>query len=377
MDFELSEEQTMLADSVARLIDNDYDFEKRQAYAASNKGYSPELWQTMGELGLAALPFAEADGGLDGGPVETMLIMEQFGRGLVVEPYLPSVIMAGGVLSRLATDDQKAAWLAGVMDASKIGALAFTEPQSRFRLHDVQVSATAQGDDTILAGSKSVVLGGAHADFFIVSARSSGEATDAAGISFYIVDANADGVQVKPYPTVDGMRAADVTFDSVRVGADALLGELGQALDTLTEVVDDATLAVCAEAIGIMRRLNEQTLDYTKNRQQFGVPIAAFQALQHRMVDMFIDFEQTRSLLLWAVMERNSDPDNSAAAVSALKYQVGIAGRKIGQEAVQLHGGMGVTWELDVAHFFKRLTIIETLFGNADHHLARFSSKAA
>ncbi len=377
MDFALTEEQTMLADSVSRLIDNDYDFETRQKNAATDKGYSEALWQTMGELGLTALPFSEADGGLDGGPIETMLVMEQFGRGLVLEPYLASVIMAGGALSRAGNDEQKAQWLAAVTDGSRIGALAFTEPQSRFRLHDVQTSAAASGDGYVLNGHKSVVLDGGSADFFVISARTAGESADADGISLFVLDANCAGINVQAYPTVDGMRAAEIELSDVTVDAGALLGTAGSGLGVLTEVIDDATLAVSAEALGIMQSLNAKTLEYTKNRQQFGMPIAAFQALQHRMVDMFIDYEQTRSLLLWAVMERAAGKPDSQAAVSAVKQLIGTAGRKLGQEAVQLHGGMGVTWELDVAHYFKRLTAIDTLFGNSDFHLQRYSALSA
>lgn len=374
MDFSLTEEQSMLADSVARLIDNDYGFESRQVFAASDKGYSGAIWQTMGELGLTALPFSEADGGLDGGPVETMLVMEQFGRGLVLEPYLASVIMAGGVISASGNSAQKEKWLTDITDGSRIGALAFTEPQSRFRLNSVATKAVSDDSGFVINGHKSVVLDGGSADFLVVSARTSGEIDDDAGISLFVVDRAAAGVSCEDYPTVDGMRAAEIRFENVTVDEHAMLGTADEGLDTLTKVIDDATLAVCAEALGIMQSLNEKTLEYTKNRQQFGLPIAAFQALQHRMVDMFVDFEQTRSLLLWAVMERAADKPDSSVAISAVKQQIGTAGRKLGQEAIQLHGGMGVTWELDVAHYFKRLTTIDTLFGNADFHLQRYSA---
>lgn len=364
----------MLQDSVAKFIDNDYDFESRQINAESADGFSRELWQSFGELGWTAVPFSEADGGLDGGAVESMLIMEQFGRGLVIEPYLASVILAGGALKRLASDEQRQSWLSGIVDGSLIGALGFTERQSRFRLHDVALEASRDGADYVLNGQKSVVLDGGSADFLVVSARTGGDRQDRDGISFFIVDAMAPGLSFQTYPTIDAMRAAEIDLQEVRVPATQLLGAEGNALGTLQQVIDEATLAVCAEALGIIEMLNHKTLDYTRNRVQFGTPIAAFQALQHRMVDMFMTYEQAKSLLLWAVMTQDSDDENArAAAVSAVKHQIGTAGRKLGEEAVQLHGAMGVTWELDVAHYFKRLTAIDTLFGNADFHLDRYT----
>lgn len=373
MDFSLNDEQTMLQDSIARVISNDYDFEKRQAIAASELGFSNENWTMFTDLGLTAVPFAEAEGGLDGGAVETMLIMEQFGRGLVLEPFLASAIMAGGVLRRVGSAAQKLKWLTGVIDGSIIGTLGYAEPQSRFELSNVTTRASDRGDHYVLSGKKSLVLQGGSANFIIVSARTAGDATDSDGISLFLIDTQANGVRVQPYPTVDGLRAAELVLDEVRVDKDRLLGECDAGLETLVDVVDDATLAVAAEALGIMQALNAKTLEYTKNRQQFGMPIAAFQALQHRMVDMFIEYEQTRSLLLWAVMSRDEKSSSARAAISAVKYRIGTGGRKLGEEAVQLHGGMGVTWELDVAHYFKRLIAIDTWFGNADYHLRRYA----
>ena len=374
MDFSITDEQTMLQDSIVKFINNNYEFETRQTNAASTDGFSREYWQMFGELGWTAVPFAEDDGGLGGGAVETMLLMEQFGRGLVLEPYLASVVLAGGVLRRAADDAQRQRWLAGVVDASAIGALAFVEPQSRFELNDVTLRAEPAAAGFRLSGAKAFVIDGGSSDFLVVSARTSGERHDAHGISLFVVDAQAAGITVRAYPTVDGLRAAEIDFDEVEIGADGLLGVADQGLETLSAVVDEATLAVCAEAIGIMEVLNRRTLEYTKNREQFGVPIASFQALQHRMVEMLMDYELSRSLLLWAVMTQESgDAAARRAAISAIKHQVGTAGRKLGQEAVQLHGGMGVSWEVDVAHYFKRLTAIDTLFGNADFHLRRYA----
>ncbi|MEM1262163.1 MAG: acyl-CoA dehydrogenase [Pseudomonadota bacterium] len=374
MDFSLTDEQTMLADSVARFIDNDYDFDKRQTLAASDNGYSNENWQTFAELGWTAVPFPEADGGLDGGAVETMLIMEQLGRGLVVEPYLASIVLAGGALRRAASDAQRQRWLAPIIDGSSIATLAFAEPQSRFDIADIAMTASRDGDDWVLNGNKTVVLNGGDADLIVVSARTSGEQRSTEGIGLFVVPATAPGLNRRAYPTVDGLRAAELDFANVRLPADHVLGDGGDAYAGLRDSVDEATLAVSAEALGIMQVLSTKTLEYTKSRVQFGVPIASFQALQHRMVDMFMLAEETRSLLFWAVMaQQQPDTHTARAAVSAVKYQIGTAGKKLGQEAVQLHGGMGVTWELDVAHFFKRLTTIDVLFGNADYHLERFA----
>ena len=372
MDFALTEEQEMLQDSVAKFIDNDYDFEKRQQIAESEAGYSAELWATFAELGWTSVPFAEEDGGFGGGPVELMLMMEQFGRGLVVEPFLANVVLAGGVLRRVASPEQKEKWLSPIIDGSQQAAFAFAEPQSRYVLADVVTAAANTDGGFRLNGKKAFVINGGRADFIIVVARSSGAQTDETGLSLFVVDATADGVSRQSYPTVDGHQAAEVTLQDVMVPADALLGEAGNAFATIQAVIDEATLAVCAEASGIMQAMLSRTIQYTKDRVQFGVPIGSFQALQHRMVDMLMACEQTRSLLLWAAMVNSHEEADAAKAISAVKYMVGTSGRKVGQEAVQIHGGMGVSWEVDVAHYFKRLSAIEIMFGNADFHLDRY-----
>ncbi|NND44145.1 MAG: pimeloyl-CoA dehydrogenase small subunit, partial [Xanthomonadales bacterium] len=285
--------------------------------------------------------------------------------------YLASIVMAGGALRRLASEEQKARWLQPLIEGG-IGALAFSEPQSRYRLNDVQLMASRDSDHYLLNGRKAVVLAGDYADTLVVSARTSGSATDEAGISLFVLDASSEGIRRNGYPTVDGHRAAEIEFSAVSVPANQRLGAEGEALAVLRQVIDEATLAVCAEAVGIMQTLHDKTLEYTRSRVQFGRPIASFQALQHRMVDTFMACEQTRSLLFWATMTAvDEGSEASAQAISALKYQVGTAGRRVGEEAVQIHGGMGVTWELDVAHYFKRLTAINMLFGNADYHLGR------
>ncbi len=374
MDFSLTEEQTMLQDSVSKFIDNDYDFEKRQSIAESTKGYSEEFWQTFAELGWTSVPFAEDDGGFGGGPLEIMLMMEQFGRGLVVEPFLANIILVGGVLRRLANAEQKEQWLNGIIDGSKQGALAFTEAQGRYTLSDIITTAKADGDNFVLNGSKAVVLNGGRADFLIIPARSSGKQRDEDGITLFIVDAKSAGISRSAYQTVDAHQAAEITLNDVRVPAANILGELGKAYPTIDAVIDEATLAASAEAVGIMQTLLLKTLEYSKSRVQFGVPISSFQALQHRMVDMLMGCEQSKSLLLWATMANADGSTEAKQAISAMKYLIGTTGRKVGQEAVQIHGGMGVSWEMDVAHYFKRLTAIELLFGNADFHLDKYAA---
>jgi len=372
MDFSISEEQSMLADSVSRFIEQDYDFERRMSIAEDDGWFSDEVWQSFAELGITAALFSEEDGGLGGGAVELMLIMEQLGRGLVVEPFVANVVLAGGVLKRAGSTEQKEELLAGIIAGTSQAALAFAEPQGRFDAADIATTATADGPGYRISGRKALVLNGGAADFLIVPARTSGEQTDADGITLFIVRSDADGVTRKAYKTVDAHGAAEVELHDVRVDASAVIGKVGAGYSVLADTLDDATLAVAAEAVGIMRTLHEKTVDYSKNRIQFGVPIGSFQALQHRMVDMLMECEQTRSLLLWAVMLTDSRHPDRQKAISAIKYQVGAAGRHVGEESVQLHGGMGVTWELDVAHYFKRLVSIGILFGNADYHLDRY-----
>ena len=364
MDFSLTEFQDMLADSVGKFVDNEYPFETRLASADSDAGFGAETWANFCELGWTALPFAEADGGLDGGPLETMLLMQQFGRGLVVEPYLANIILAGGVLRRLASDAQKERWLHPIIAGEAQAALAIAEPQNRYDFAAIETSATPDGDNWLLNGKKSVVFNGGNADVLIIPANND-------GIMFFAVSADSPGLDVQRYRTVDGSSAADITMLDVRVSADAVLGGADDGAATLEAVIDDATLAVCAEAVGIMQALTDKTVEYCKNRVQFGVPIGSFQALQHRMVDMLTASEQSYSLLLWATMANADGADDARRAISAIKYQIGTAGKLVGQEAIQLHGGMGMSWEFDVGHYFKRLTVIGQILGNADWHLDR------
>lgn len=372
MDFSLSEEQLLLQESIEKFVQNEYGFEQRQKMVNSELGFSPDYWRLFAELGWTAIPFSEEDGGYGGTPVELMVIMEQFGRGLVVEPYLATLVLAGGLLARAATPAQRQTYLPDIIGGSSQAAFAFAEAQGGFDLSDVTTTATREGDSYVLNGHKVVVFNGPTADLLVLSARTSGAQTDDHGVSLFLVEAGSKGIERRSYPTVDDQRAADIQFSDLRVGGNCLLGEAGTALPAIRATVDIASLAVCAEAVGIMEMLYKKTVEYTKSRVQFGVPISSFQALQHRMVDMFMSYEQSKSLLYMATMEMGNQGKDAAKAVSALKYYIGTAGRKLGQEAVQLHGGMGVTDELDIAHYFKRLTMIDTLFGNADFHFKRF-----
>jgi len=373
MDLSFTDIQLMLIDSVEKFISNDYSFERRQQYAASDVGYSPDVWATFADLGWTAVPFAEDDGGFDGGPVELMVMMQQFGRGLIVEPYLANIVLVGGVLRRAASSSQKTKLLQPLISGELQAALAVTEPQSRYDLANIETSATKDGDQWVINGRKGVVLNGGNAGLLIIPARTSGSNTDRDGITLFAVGGMADGVSRDAYPTVDGHQAAEINLEDVRVESNAMLGEIDKAYAVLDAVVDEATLAVCAEAVGIMQVLTDKTVEYSKSREQFGVPIGSFQALQHRMVDMLTACEQSYSLLLWAAMANADQTDDAKRSISALKYQVGTAGKKVGQEAVQIHGAMGVSWDVDIAHYFKRLTTIGQMFGNADWHLDKLA----
>ncbi len=375
MDLSFNEVQTMLADSIEKFIANDYDFDTRQKYAGSAVGYSPEVWQTFAELGWTAVNFSEEDGGFDGGPVDLIIVMEQLGRGLVVEPYLANVVLAGGVLKRAANQAQKEQWLQAVIGGELQATLAFVEPSAGYDIENVATTAVRDGDSWKLNGHKGYVLNGGSAELIVVPARTSGGGSDSSGISLFGIDAKTVGLSVRDYASIDGQRAAEVSLSNVVVDAERLIGNVDEGFEALSDTIADATLAVCAEAVGIMTLLTEKTVEYSKNRVQFGVPISSFQALQHRMVEMYTACEQSRSLLMWAAMTMADGGAGATQAMHSIKYQVGVAGKRVGEEAVQIHGGMGVTWELDVAHLFKRLTAIGLLFGGADWHLDRLAAR--
>jgi len=376
MDFTLSDEQKLLKDSVDRLIADKYSLDARRVLVSSEDGFGRENWQTFADLGWLAIPFSEADGGLGGSAVEIMVLMEAFGRGLVVEPYLSTILTSASLIEALGDKEQKSAILPGVIEGKKLLAFAHAEPQARFTLSDIATGATTKGNGYSISGKKAVVFGGDSADQLIVSARVSGEQRDEEGISLFLIDADAKGLVRRSYRTVDGLRAADVSLKDVQVGPRALLGKAGDAFATIENVIDKATAAVCAEAVGAMDVLHEQTLEYLKTREQFGVTLGKFQALQHRSVDMFIACQEARTMTYLATLSLDKPRNERIRAVSAAKSYIGRAGRLVGQEAVQLHGGMGMTDELAIGHYFKRLTMIDTLFGNMDHHLERFAAVA-
>ncbi|GGH30936.1 pimeloyl-CoA dehydrogenase small subunit [Alsobacter metallidurans] len=370
MDFDLTEEQRLLKDSVDRLLADAYGFDARKRIVASEGGVSPAVWAQFAELGLLGLPFSEEQGGFGGGPVETMLVMEAFGRALVVEPYLATVILGGGLIRHAGSAAQQAAILPAVAAGERRLAFAHAERQARYDLFDVATTARPDGEGWVLDGQKGLVLHGDGADTLIVSARTAGATRDLTGLGLFLVDASAPGVSRRGYPTQDGQRAAEVTLTGVRVGPDAVLGDPKGALPAIERVVDEAIAALCAEAVGAMEASLQSTVEYLKTRQQFGTPIGAFQVLQHRSAEMVVALEQARSMaMLAAMMATAPDARERRAAVSGAKAQIGRSARFIGQQSVQLHGGVGVTMEYQIGHYFKRLTMIDTLFGDADHHL--------
>jgi pimeloyl-CoA dehydrogenase small subunit len=371
MDFDLTDEQRLLKDSVDRLIADQYQFEQRKKYMAEPDGWSRNAWKQYAELGLLGLPFAEAHGGFGGGPVETMIVLEAFGRGLALEPYFATVILGGGLLRRAATPAQQQALIPEVAQGRLKLGFAHVERQSRYDLADVATTARRGGAAWVLDGAKSVVLHGDCAERLLVTARVSGNRRDRTGIGLFLVDPSALGVTRRGYPTQDGLRAAEVTLSGARVAPDDVLGEPGAALPAIEHVVDEAIAALCAEAVGTMQAMHETTLEYLKTRQQFGRPIGQFQVLQHRSVDMLVALEQARSMAMFAaVMAAEEDANERRRAMAAAKVQIGRSGRHIGQEAIQLHGGIGMTMEYKVGHYFKRMTMIDMLFGDADVHLA-------
>ena len=370
MDFSFTEEQNLLRDSVRKFVQKSYPIDARRALLKTELGFSRENWQSFAELGWTALPFSEADGGLGGSAIDTMIILEELGKGLVLEPYLASIVFAGGLLRR-ASDAVRAQHLPGVIDGSRIGAVAQGEPDGRFDLHHVATVAKKDGSGYTLTGRKVAVLAGHAADFVIVPARTSGNVRDRDGITLFIVDAKTAGLQRSGYPTVDGLRAADLTLEGVKVAADQIIGQVDQGLALLEEAADETIVGLAAEAVGIMEVLYKSTVEYTKERKQFGVPISSFQVLQHRMVDQFMAYEQSKSMLYMASMTQAAGRPLARAA-SGLKVQIGRAGRFVGQAAIQNHGGMGMTEELAVSHYFKRISIIDLTLGNAEYHLDRY-----
>jgi pimeloyl-CoA dehydrogenase small subunit len=375
MDFELSNEQQLLKDSADRLIADRYDMQARNKILESDAGWSSEIWSTLADLGFLGLPFSAEDGGFDGGPVEQMLILEAFGRGMLVEPYLATVVLGGSAIALAGSDDRRAEILGGVAAGERLLAFAHGERLSRYRLRQVETTARREGDGWVLDGEKTTVIHGGDADTLIVSARTSGGKDDEAGISLFVVPADTAGVIRRAYPTIDGMRGADISFAGVTLPGDALLGEADKAYGVIEHVEQHGIAAVAAESLGAMQASLDISVEYLKTRTQFGRPIGEFQVLQHRAADMFVAVEEARSIAIYAaMMVSETDPIVRRHAMATAKVQIGLSAREVGQGGVQLHGGIGITEEYAVGHYFKRLSLIERQFGDVEHHMALLAS---
>jgi pimeloyl-CoA dehydrogenase small subunit len=372
MDFDLSEEQRLLKESVDGLLTDVYEFEQRKKYMKEKGGWSKSVWSKLAEQGLLGLPFAEDDGGFGAGAVETMIVMEALGKALMLEPYLATVVIGGGFLRHGGSAAQKQAYIPAIIDGSKTLAFAQLEKNSRYDLNDVVTSAKKKGDGWIIDGEKFVVINGENADTLVVTARTKGAQRDKAGIGVFLVPGNAKGIAKKTYPTQDGLHAADITFTGVEVSAGSAIGDPENALPLIERVVDEARTAMCAEAVGAMDESLKTTVEYLKTRKQFGVAIGSFQTLQHRAADMFVAVEQARSMSMFATMAADfEDAKERATAVAAAKVQIGKSLKFVGQQSIQLHGGIGMTQEAKIGHYFKRLTMIENTFGDTEYHLRR------
>lgn len=374
MDLSYTEEQVLLKDSVQKFIEDNYDISQRNKLTETDEGFSRENWKQFAELGWLAMPFPEEDGGIGGDAVDTMIVMEEFGKGLVVEPFLPTVVMAGTALSTFGSSKQKEEVLAGIIDGSVLATFAYAEEQQHHDLANVTTTAKKDGDFYLINGTKSVVLNARSADKILVSARTSGNDDDKDGITVFIVDGDAEGIKRQDYPTVDGLRASEVTFNDVRVPAESIVGEVDKGSAVVDKMANRAILALSAEAVGAMERMYTDTIAYTKQRVQFDHPLADFQVLKHRMTEMFMEQTLAQSLCLKATMLETQGAEDAQRTIHALKYLIGKSSRFIAQNAVQLHGGMGMTEELRIAHYFKRLTVIDSQFGNTDYHLERFAA---
>jgi pimeloyl-CoA dehydrogenase small subunit len=378
MDFELSPEQEQLRDNVVRLMKDRYGFEARKTYRAAREGWSKALWGDYAKMGLLGAPFAESDGGFGGGAVETMIVMEEFGKALALEPYLQTVVLCGALVTHAASDKQRADLIGAIAAGELRLSFAHMEKQSGFDLHDVSLTAVKDGDSFVLKGEKTLVGHGDSADRLIVSARVSGERRDRDGIGLFLVGADASGVSRRGYPTQDGQRAAEISFTDVRVAPQDVLGAPGDALPAIERAVDETIAALSAEAVGAMSEALTMTVDYLKTRKQFGVAIGSFQALQHRASDMVVALEQARSMMVLAAMAADeADADERAKTMSAVKTQIGRSARFIGQQAVQMHGGIAMTYEYKVGHLFKRLTMIDGAYGDADLHVRRLADRSS
>lgn len=372
MDFNFTEEQSMVRDTVASFLQDKYDFETRRKIVSSESGWRVDYWQAFAEeLGILGASFSEELGGLGGGAIDNMIIMEEFGKALVIEPYLGTVVIGGGFMKHSGYANA-ASVIEGIVAGTTTIAFAYAEPQGRYTWSDLKTNAKKDGSGWILNGHKAVVVGAPFASHLVVTARTGGSQRETSGVSVFLIDKSLPGVTTRDYPTVDGGRASEVYFENVSIPGDALIGHEGNGLPLVEKVIDEATAASLAEGVGVLRKLHEGTLDYAKQRKQFGRAIADFQVLQHRMVDMFIELEQSVSMTYMATIKLDESDAERAKAVSAAKVRIGRALKFVGQNAIQIHGGMGMTDELSIGHYFKRGTIIEGLFGSVDHHLRRY-----
>jgi len=376
MNFDYTDEQNAIRDSLAKWAAQQYDFEKRRAALASEDAWKTN-WATFAELGLLAAPLPEEFGGLGGGAIDISVVTEEFGKALVVEPYVPTVVLGGGALNYGGNAAQKEEHLNAIAAGERVIAFAQAEPKSRWALNDVSTAAKKDGAGWVLNGHKAVVIGAPQADHLLVSARTAGGQRDAKGISLFLVPKSANGISTRDYPTMDGSRAAEVYFENVSVGAANLIGEADGALPLIERIVDEANAAYCSEAVGCMRMMTSSTQEYAKQRKQFGKAIAEFQVIQHRLVDMFMAAEESYSMALRATIKLSENDSERAKAVSAAKVSIGTHARFVGQAAVQTHGGMGVTDEMRVGHYFKRVTMLDATFGNVDTHLKRYAALSA
>tara|TARA_X000001036_G_scaffold431552_1_gene466034 strand:- start:921 stop:2078 length:1158 start_codon:yes stop_codon:yes gene_type:complete len=372
MNFDFTEEQTLLNNMVTSFVRDNYDWETRCSIVKTEEGWKQENWSQFAELGLLGVPFSEDHGGLGGSPTDLMIVMEQFGKGLVVEPYLPSVILAGGLITNLGSKEQTDQIVPKIISGDQRYVFAYAEHQSRFDLFDVKTSAAKDGDTYVINGLKSVVFGAGAATHIIIAARTSGDQRSKKGITLFMTEIGSEGITLQNYPTIDEYRASEVIIENLKVSKDAILGKVDEAYDVIEEEVDKSTIAACSEALGILEVLKDATTDYCKNRKQFGQPISKNQVIQFRLVDMMMEYEQAKSILYMAITSDLSNPDERRKTVSALKSRMGKAIKFVGENAIQLHGGMGMTEEYMISHYFKRATMIGVLFGNVDYHMKRF-----
>ncbi len=377
MNFNLSEEQNMLKDSVSRFVRDNYQFESRKDIVDSSEGFSRDYWSMFAELGWLSIPFPEDYGGYGGSVEDIAVVMEEMGKGIVIEPFMPTVLMFGGLLSACESEDLKAAYIPRIIDGTCLGGFAFLERQSRYEIADTKTTAMLTGSDFVINGEKTVVYNGACADSIVVTARTSGSQYDRDGITCLLVDTDAAGIDRTSYSMMDGQKAANICFNNVRIGKDRVLGSIDGGIEMIEAIIPQVSLAVGAEALGIMATLNDLTVNYAKTRNQFGVPISSFQVLQHRMVDNFMAVEQARSMLYRGLCsygeESTASEDERLRSLYAMRVVIARSSKQVGEEAVQIHGGMGMTNELNIGHFLKRLITINTIFGDGDFHQKKFN----